>query len=447
MRLNGIEMIPSSLVACFVNNDEVRILELSCEGFSFRTPTKLNSIQSIQLYYLVFKESRYAQVTLNDFDTIGEEELPYYYVYMIRCNQDMYQQHTRNIMGDYSKYVRLKLTGDDAYCSQEKVNYPADLDSEFYDKFSIQKQEWLSKIDDTSWNGDWLNQLELAINVDRPYLYEQYLSMDMQSFTSGYFSENNLVNHAFAKKEVKRIYVGNEFCHHLFPTTHQLISILEKAKAEGIEVTLASTYMRDQLLEETEAFTNEIYTWCQKNAFMIEVIVNDWGMIQLLKDKKDYFQFSLGILLNKRRKDPRYQYKSGYATQTGQLAKNSLNGEEYRAYLSKQCNINRYEYEACGYRMEIPTKHNSLHLPFYQTNTSQYCTLYAKCVTNNRGKQQFVNQCPRYCEEFVFAYPKHIKMVGRYNSLFGFDDTLLKDAKELKHYVDSGINRIVLNLL
>jgi hypothetical protein len=38
-------------------------------------------------------------------------------------------------------------------------------------------------------------------------------------------------------------------------------------------------------------------------------------------------------------------------------------------------------------------------------------------------------------------------MVGRYNSLFAFDDTLLKDQRELEAYIGSGIDRIVLNFI
>ena len=52
-----------------------------------------------------------------------------------------------------------------------------------------------------------------------------------------------------------------------------------------------------------------------------------------------------------------------------------------------------------------------------------------------------------YCKDYVFAYPKHLKMVGRYNSLFAFDDTLLKDEGKLSEYIKNGIDRIVLNFI
>ena len=54
--------------------------------------------------------------------------------------------------------------------------------------------------------------------------------------------------------------------------------------------------------------------------------------------------------------------------------------------------------------------------------------------------------CPRYCNKKVFLYPKHLKMVGRYNSLFGYDEKILWDEKKLQDYLEQGIDRIVVNV-
>lgn len=109
--------------------------------------------------------------------------------------------------------------------------------------------------------------------------------------------------------------------------------------------------------------------------------------------------------------------------------------------------IKRYEYENCGYEISIGEGKHSLQIPYYVTNTSQYCTLYAMCNNLDRGKQELVKSCPKYCRDYVFAYPKHLKMVGKYNSLFAFDDTLLKDINKLEKYISMGIDRIVLNFI
>ena len=98
------------------------------------------------------------------------------------------------------------------------------------------------------------------------------------------------------------------------------------------------------------------------------------------------------------------------------------------------------------HKVTIPDGHHSLHLPFFQTNTSQYCTLYAVCRYGDRGKQKLPENCPNYCDKKVFLYPKHLKMVGRYNSLFGYDEKILWDEKQLRDYLEQGIDRIVVNV-
>ena len=222
--------------------------------------------------------------------------------------------------------------------------------------------------------------------------------------------------------------------------------MIKKAKKENLEITICFTYIRECYIEKTRYIIEKIYDWCIENNKNIEIVINDWGMIKLVQDKSDYFILNLGVLLNKRKKDPRYVYKKGYKENNKLIGKNNLNSYIFNRFLNEN-NIKRYEYENCGYDIEIAEGNHSLHIPFYVTNTSQYCTLYAMCTTMNRGNQKLVKGCPMYCKEYIFSYPKHLKMVGRYNSIFAFDDKLLKDFEKLEHYIDNGIDRIVLNFM
>ena len=137
-------------------------------------------------------------------------------------------------------------------------------------------------------------------------------------------------------------------------------------------------------------------------------------------------------------------YKQG---ETGYFRENSLNAEFYRTYLRDTFGIRRYEWESCGYRQQFPEEKNSIHVPFYQTNTSQYCTLYAACKNGERGKQELPESCPGYCREKVFLYPKHLKMVGRYNSLFALDGSSVSGMADTEGWKEKRIDRIVVNLL
>ena len=258
--------------------------------------------------------------------------------------------------------------------------------------------------------------------------------------------------------------------------------MLEKAFENKLAVTIAFTYVRDNLLEETEELLQELEVWCQsrekeagkeqevyfpakkeqiitenlrnpinqkkkesETKYDLEIIVNDWAMPILLQGKP-HLKPVLGVLLNKRRKDVRLPYKHGIGNHVDSLAENNLNCGFYQDYLKNTFDIQRFEFESCGYKVTIPDGHHSLHLPFFQTNTSQYCTLYAVCRYGDRGKQELPENCPNYCDKKVFLYPKHLKMVGRYNSLFGYDEKILWDEKQLRDYLEQGIDRIVVNV-
>ena len=326
------------------------------------------------------------------------------------------------------------------------TGYPSEKDYEFYEYYNTQKKEWISNLNYKNFNMDVLNSIEMAITLDNDDLYEKYIDNDKESFKEYYFKKNFLENHMLFKKNIERLYIGNEFCHNLFPSLDNLIKMLEKAKEESLNVTLCFTYIRECYIQKTKDIIEKVYNWCKINNFKIEIVVNDWGMLKLLKDKENYFTLCLGNLLNKRKKDPRYIYKNGYEKNKELLSLNSLNSKKFREFL-KDNNIERYEYESCNYKIAIPEGKHSLHFPFYMTNSSQYCPLYAMCTTMNRGNQKLVKSCPKYCRDYVFLYPKHLKMIGKYNSLFAFDDTLLKDKEILEYYINNNINRLVLNFL
>ena len=223
-----------------------------------------------------------------------------------------------------------------------------------------------------------------------------------------------------------------------------LQKLIEKACREHFVVTLVFPILQERKRHETEYLLEMLDNWCGQHQEKLEIVVNDWGTAALAAERKN-FMVCLGILLNKRKKDPRMKYKQG---NDALFRKNSLNAEFYRTYLKENFGIDRYEWESFGFPQIFPSGENSLHFPFYQTNTSQHCTLYAECVNGNRGAQEQVTDCPRYCERQAFLYPKHLQMMGRYNSLFALAPALFQNPAEMgRAYAAHGVKRFVLNLL
>lgn len=110
-----------------------------------------------------------------------------------------------------------------------------------------------------------------------------------------------------------------------------MFQLLEKARKESLQVTLTFSYIREFMLENTGQLIEKLENWCEENKVTLEIQVNDWAMAEMLKGKV-LFVPVLGILLNKRRKDPRLHYKTGTMEQIGAdadkyLSENNLNAD------------------------------------------------------------------------------------------------------------------------
>ncbi len=446
MEREEVELLPSGLITCLLNSKEVRIMKISPERLTIRLAQEVKEINELKVIFYVFDENRYKEITIEKYNLINKGKHEFYLTYVFSIKDEIYLQNVRNAFNNYTRYIRLKAYSDDNDFSNEMVGYPSEKDYDFYEDYISQKQEWMANLNYDSFNYRILNSVELAINVDNYELYNKYLNEDIETFMSNYLKDNFIEKHKLMYKNISRIYVGNEFCHNLFPSKSMLIDIIKKANNEGLEVTICFTYVRECYIDKIKSIINEIYNWCNENNKKIEIVINDWGMLKVVENKQDYLTLCLGVLLNKRKKDPRYIYKNGYNENKALIGDNSLNSKIFSEFL-KDNNINRFEYESCGYKLNIAKGNHTLHMPFYVTNTSQYCTLYAKCTRMNRGRQKLVMGCPMYCKDYIFSYPKHLKMVGKYNSLFSFDDTLLHDSKKLEQYINEGIDRILLNFI
>ena len=446
MEREEVELLPAGLVTCLLNEKEVRILKISPKKLTLRLSEKVESNFKLKIAFYLFDDYRYEEVTIEDYKISEVIKEDFYLTYIIEINNKEYCEGVRKIFKEYYNYIKLKAFGDFNEFSEKMVNYPAQLDYEFFDYYLDQKKHWMNNLNYEVWDESIINSVEFALSLDNYVLYKKYLDVSFNVFKEEYLKENFIHNHKLFKGDFSRLYIGNEFCHNLFPSFDLLIKIIKKAKEENLEITICFTYIRECYIEKTRCIIEKLYNWCIENNKNIEIVINDWGMIKLVEDKNDYFTLNLGVLLNKRKKDPRYIYKKGYEENKKLIAKNNLNSHIFNRFLNEN-NIKRYEYENCGYDIEIAEGNHSLHIPFYVTNTSQYCTLYAMCTTMDRGNQKLAKGCLMYCKEYVFAYPKHLKMVGRYNSLFAFDETLLKDLNKLEYYIDNGIDRIVLNFI
>lgn len=456
---NGISMIPFGLLSGFMDGKEIRIIELAEEGFRFRLAEKAASPESFLVCFYDMEQADYHEIEIRNYtieeDNVSSELVEFCMEYTVLVNSESYRQEVRKLQGQYSRYIRLKLEDDDEELARALTEYPEKKPVNYY---SLEERQNYS--------------LETAIEIDRPELYREYLQNDIKQLIeqcyewkriTGNQLDSNKQNDSPDNKSnighglnLNRIYIGNQFCHLLFPDEKELFMMLEKAYKESLGITIAFSYIREFMLKPIEELINRLAQWCKEKDTCIEIVINDWAMADIIakqnaelaikkseaiNEMRQYLIPCLGILLNKRKKDPRFPYKKGDKSLYSQ---NNLNADFYRKYLQSEFGIQRYEWESCGYEQEFPQGKNSLHLPYYQTNTSQYCPLYAICTTGNRGIQYLVKECPHYCSIYRLSYPKHLNITGRFNSLFGIDKELLNHPEKIKAYANAGIDRLVI---
>lgn len=486
---SAVEMIPFGLLAGFYGEKEIRITKLAEEGFCFRlcAASEITKLQEkLKLCFYDMKQNRYQEIAVMPAAWRVEKETEFFTSYAVAVQQEDYQQAVRTLFGQYDRYIRLKLEEDDSSLAAQMTGYPAEQDEIFADSFQEQMTEWFgsgknrgnseagkrelydeagAETNQAEVKREGMEQAEngkatgidpeLALELDHPFVYTQFLKQNIDEFLEDYQKRYPTFQDWIQNKKTDRLYIGNAFCHLLFPEQEQLFALLEKAEKESIQVTLTFSYVREYQLEQTGKLLKELQQWCRDENRELEIEINDWAMADMLKSDFPELIPCYGRLLNKRKKDPRMAYKKGNVKL---LQENNLNAKFYLEYLEQEFGIRCFEWESCGYAQKFPepaagrSVEHHLHLPFYQTNTSQYCTLYAGSVFGERGRQQLVTGCDRRCEWQTYQYPRHLDMVGRYNSLFGKDPEILRctgiapyDAEKTKEFCRKNrVKRLVL---
>ena len=448
-----ISMLPFGILAGYWGDKEVRITAISEYGFQTRLAAPAMAEQKNAPWELAFydqKTASYQRILLRDATFLQEKEEDFDVVYTFATEQEDYRNAVQRLALQYSQYIRWKMEDDDAALAEHMTGYPAEQDAFHLESLEEQKKVWFSGIGKETFvtlqngfvgSGQPGQPVELALELDRPEWYEAYLSMESAVFFDAYFRKNQIPDPPLFHPD--RLYIGNAFCPHLAPTEEELFALMDKACRESFAVTLVFPFLLEGNLLETQQRLQRLVEWCEQKNKIIEIVVNDWGTAHLAA-QLPVFSLCLGVLLNKRKKDPRMAYKLGDRTLFEQ---NSVHAAFYREFLKEEFRMERYEWESCGdtSTRKFPEGKNSLRLPFYQTNTSQYCPLYAACTEGSHGAQVPIRECPKFCERQAFLYPEHLRMVGRYNSLFGVDLTVLKRTGAMLEL--RGVDRVVVNLL
>jgi len=261
-----------------------------------------------------------------------------------------------------------------------------------------------------------------------------------------------------------RLYYGNEFCERLIPSLRDLSQILDYIQRRRLDFSLVTPYVTNIGLEKLKV----LFEFLKDKKINCEVIINDWGILNLINRQYLNFQPVLGRLLTKQKRGPRlikllkrkvrprlivdpenpsqrnivFQKKLPLDLDFYYKGANAASVPVIHHFLINQ-RIKRIELDNVGQGLllELPQDKisASLYTPYIYITTTFFCPT-AGCDQKKKSLLK-IKPCKRQCQRYVFklrhkTLPKVIYLKG--NTQF-YKNTRFS----MRQLSNSGIDRIV----
>jgi len=371
-----------------------------------------------------------------------------YKVFCIKSDDSAFLARLALLLREYSAYITLKQEMDEAELAETMTGLC--LSEAYHDSQRVWKRELVGSPPITA---EPLMSVELAVVLDSPHLWEHFLELDFPAFMDYYRKENGLTGHPVLAGPITHIYIGNSYCHHLFPERAIEKKLIDKTIALGLNPVICFAPMAEYLIERYEEQLIFLNAYAGQTGTSFELLINDTGLPILLqtlceegKAVRRCFSLTAGVLLNKGKKDPRSAFVPGAAFVSNEALAFSADSAVFRKMMSQRYGVSAFSYECCMEKTILSPMDSILHLPLYQTNTSSNCVLQALCLQGNRGARSSEHFCEHWCEHYYLAFPKPLALIGRWNSLFGFSSLGLDGFAALNRMIRAGLKRLVIRL-
>ncbi len=262
-----------------------------------------------------------------------------------------------------------------------------------------------------------------------------------------------VIEELFGRIALSRIYFGNEFCQHLIPPPSLLARICSAAQVKGLGFTLLTPYVTDEGLERL----SPLFEFLADREERSEVVINDWGVLRLLRREFPRLTPVLGRLMNKMLRDPlATAYYAPHARTPKPalfaLRRSNLTVPIYQAFL-KRSGIRMVEVDNVVQGIDMDFKSSglaaALYVPYGFVATGRIC-LFASL--NQPKEKKFTvsticsKECQRHYAECSYNEPplkgNPFAFLHRGNTVFyPQGKSLLRSA--LRHAEARGIERII----
>lgn len=229
----------------------------------------------------------------------------------------------------------------------------------------------------------------------------------------------------YFQNDFSRIYFGQEFCERLLPLKKDLETLISFTLEKNLPLTLVTPYVTDSGLARLE----ELLCFFSEKAPGSEVVFNDWGVYQFMKEQGMKVLPVLGRLLNKQKRGPRIiNIIDQVPKETRDYYRgSSLDVPEISGYLRKK-NILRVEFDNLIQGLDMSGVDEdikkSLYLPYLFISTTRFC-LTANCESGESGIG--VMPCRRECQKYMFNLfnpVMKIPLIRKGNTLFAVNENI-----------------------
>ncbi len=209
-------------------------------------------------------------------------------------------------------------------------------------------------------------------------------------------------NLKYFRKDFTRLYFGQEFCQRLIPTMEQLEEVLLFSEKENLHFTFVTPYVTNQGLQRLE----ELIGFLAEKKKDAEIVFNDWGVFQFIREEFGSLVPVMGRLLNKSKRGPRIMnILDKVPDETRDFYRGSNLDVPAVGRFLKQQGIYRVEFDNLlqGLSLENADReiHKSIYMPFVFVSTTRFC-LSSSCDSTGMTDYVGITDCKRECQKYTF---------------------------------------------
>jgi hypothetical protein len=244
------------------------------------------------------------------------------------------------------------------------------------------------------------------------------------------------------------VYLGSEFCERLMPSAEKIREVISECELRNMFFSLVTPFVSYLGIDRIKQLIPILEEYAKRKKSKSEIVVNDFGVLHVLQEHREWIAPVIGRGLHKMKRDPCTEKLLDKPELVGFLRTircSGLTTMPYQAILKKQ-GCARVELDPLeqGYGMNVEDVGfcASLHLPYQYITAGRYCLAGSlnlspeKKFTVDRSCQQECGQLVTRLEHEQVDRPVFRRGNAVYAAFRHFD---LKKAID-----DAGISRIVL---